>query len=352
MDLKKESFYLMLFCFYCLVSSIHVDIKAKTNPQEHHQHVAQDKTQNRSKNTSKQIPPTISLSTSFYFLYDHLRFLIHDHAKIYLLTPKNQDPAHYTPSEAEIQTYQNSDLIFLNGAGFESFEKKIMLPKSKITYTSQPFKKEWLKSKTQDTHQHGKQGIHQHASTDPHTWLDPVLAIQQIKSMHLKLKTLYVETPDLQKTLDQRFETLKVQFEAIDQQWQSLDLKNVLIFTGHPAYGYLAKRYQLNLQDFDFDIDLPIDDAKQAKQFELLLAQKKKALMANPNQKIICFWEASPHPSLLKALADQRIPSFLMRTLESEPLEGSYLKAVFADIQALSSALKTIDDQNNNQNRP
>jgi ABC-type Zn uptake system ZnuABC Zn-binding protein ZnuA len=311
-----------------LISSVQIEIKAKT---ETHQ---------------------INFSTSFYFLYDHLRYLIHDHAQIHLLSPKDQDPAHYTPNEIEVKSYQESDLIFLNGAGFESFEKKIMLPKSKIIYTSQSFKKDWLKSKIQSAHSHGRQGLHHHASTDPHTWVDPIQATEQIKNIYLKLKDFFKKRSNtsnqfdlstiqsIQSKLDQRFESLKLQFEEIDQQWKNLDFNEFLILSSHPSYAYLAKRYGFKIESFDFDTDLPIEHPSQTQQMALVRAFKQKILLSNPNQKLIFFWEKQPHPSLTKALEAQEIQSYLLRTVESEPTEGNYLRAIQADLKNLAQIFK------------
>jgi ABC-type Zn uptake system ZnuABC Zn-binding protein ZnuA len=328
MYLKKKSLYLKLICFYIFISSIQIEIKAKTDTHQ------------------------INFSTSFYFLYDHLRFLIHDHAQINLLTPKDQDPAHYTPNETEVKSYQESDLIFLNGAGFEGFEKKMMLPKSKIVYTSQSFKKDWLHAKTQSEHRHGRQGLHHHASTDPHTWVDPILAIEQIKNTYLKLKEFFKKKSNqsneldpstlqsIQNKLDQRFESLKLEFEEIDQQWQSLDFKGFLILSSHPSYAYLAKRYGFEIEAFDFEPDLAIEHPSQAQQMALVISFKQKILLSNPNQKLIFFWEKTPHPSLIKALEAQEIQSYLLRTVESEPTEGYYLRAVHADLKKLAQVFQ------------
>ncbi len=255
--------------------------------------------------------------------------------QVELITPPNEDPAHYFPNSSQITQYQKSDLIFLNGAGLESFEKKVALPKSKILYTAKSFQKEWLSDQKNKEHQHGKEGKHSHGTWDPHTWVDPILAIKQLESIYLKLQSK-LTVPKDQGKLAMAFQSLSNHFQQIHQKWlSSLAPKlssRFMLCSSHPAYAYLSHRYDLKIQAFDFDPTISIDQQNGFKEL-LTLSQKAK----QQGKKVLMLWESEPIIDIQHQLAEQGIESFTLRTIESKPKEESYLKAVLTDLDALEN---------------
>lgn len=92
----------------------------------------------------------------------------------------------------------------------------------------------------------GHHGDHSHqaGAADPHTWLDPRLAMVQARTIHDALAQLLPQsTTELQDGLDR----LTAELQQIDHRLaEALEpLRGRSIYVFHPAYGYLTDAYGL-----------------------------------------------------------------------------------------------------------
>src|SRR5688572_561215 len=97
--------------------------------------------------------------------------------------PADEDPAFWQPTDAQIATMQQADLIVLNGATYSKWAEKVSLPQSKVLDTAAAFKGKFIEVKESVTHSHGKAGEHSHAGTAFTTWLDFQQAVQQASAI-------------------------------------------------------------------------------------------------------------------------------------------------------------------------
>jgi zinc transport system substrate-binding protein len=92
-----------------------------------------------------------------------------------------------------------------------------------------------------ESHEHEEKG-HHHGDTDPHVWLDPVLAIQLAENIKTSLSEIM---PEHKEEFESNFNQLKSDLEKLDQEFQTtIDAsKTKYLLVAHAAYGYWEKRY-------------------------------------------------------------------------------------------------------------
>lgn len=89
------------------------------------------------------------------------------------------------------------------------------------------------------------EGHHEHAGDlDPHTWLDPNLALKQAEHIHA---TLVVHDPAGREEYDRNLARLTDDLQELDQTLRTIlqPLAGQTIYVFHPAYGYFCRAYNL-----------------------------------------------------------------------------------------------------------
>ena len=104
--------------------------------------------------------------------------------------PADSDPADWRPGSTEIAVFQQSDRIFLNGAGYARWVRHVTLPTSRMVDTSAAFADRIIELEDAARHTHGPQGDHTHGDAASTTWLDPTLAILHAEAIHKSLVSL------------------------------------------------------------------------------------------------------------------------------------------------------------------
>jgi len=86
--------------------------------------------------------------------------------------------------------------------------------------------------------------IDDHEEQDPHIWLDPVLAQEQVNVI---LDALIEADPEGQDFYEENAETFNKKLQALNEEYQAAlkDAKNRVFVVQHQAFGYIAKRYNI-----------------------------------------------------------------------------------------------------------
>lgn len=86
--------------------------------------------------------------------------------------------------------------------------------------------------------------IDNHDNQDPHIWLDPVLAQEQVKVIR---DALIHADPDGKDIYEKNAESFIKELDELHQNYESAfkDAKHRVFIVQHQAFGYLAKRYHL-----------------------------------------------------------------------------------------------------------
>nr|WP_318540483.1 zinc ABC transporter substrate-binding protein [Terribacillus saccharophilus] len=86
--------------------------------------------------------------------------------------------------------------------------------------------------------------IDDHENQDPHIWLDPVLAQDQV----LAIRNALIEAdPDGKEIYEENAEAFVEELKALDEEYRTTleDAENRAFVVQHQAFGYLAERYDL-----------------------------------------------------------------------------------------------------------
>lgn len=167
----------------------------------------------------------------------------------------------YEPSPQDMVRLNEADLVVFQGAELEPWTDDVIpqLQQKGITTLEVTHDLELTKMEAHDEHEedshdedehedehdeHQEEGHdeHHHGESDPHTWLDPVLAQDMIDTILEALvgidsvnKAIYQNNAN---NLKQRFTNLDTDYKSKLKQCEKQEF-----IVSHDAYGYLARRY-------------------------------------------------------------------------------------------------------------
>ena len=236
--------------------------------------------------------PTVM--TTFYPLEYVTKRIAGDTVKVVNPCPPDADPAFWEPDTDTLVRYQQADLIIINGANFEKWVGKATLPEEKLVDTTAKLREPLLKLERGVTHSHGT-GAHTHVGIDGHTWIDPLTLAQQANEIHTALVAKY---PEDKATFFVNIQALQKDLKQLGQRFAdlSVELKKIPLVCNHPAYNYLARRYQWQLKTFYFEPDSAELEEAEAKRLEDYLKQQ-------PTKWIL--WEAQPDEAVEKLFKER-----------------------------------------------
>lgn len=253
--------------------------------------------------------------------------LVPESIPVHCSLPPGADPITWQPSRPEIMAFQKAQLIVLNGAGLEGWVAGASLPTSRVIDTALPLASVLIE-RTDSLHSHGPRGTHTHAGIDPHTFLDP----HQLKAMSGAIRDGLQRTwPKEAVKTEARFARLAEKIDALDQELQTLGdlLKEKTLLASHPAYDYLARRYDWQLISFDLDPETPLTQEQT----------KSLASAIESNHPTAILWESEPNAEIsAQILTTWGLPSVVWDPCESPP-EGE--SAGFIERQRANAARLT-----------
>ena len=180
-------------------------------------------------NTSK-----IKVVASFYPIYEFVKKVGGDKVVESVLVPIGTEPHDFDPTIQQIQSIESTSILVYNGAGMEATWINKVNPKFAIDTSN------GMLLLTGNDPQI-------HAPTDPHIWLDPMLAIQQVENIRDGLSKV---DPGNAAYYDQNAQKFIGQLKSLDTSIRgNLSSSNCAkrdFITFHNAFSYFAKEYSLN----------------------------------------------------------------------------------------------------------
>lgn len=244
--------------------------------------------------------------TSFYPLYYFSSVIAGDKAVIRNITPAGAEPHDYEPTSQDIVAIEDSQLLILNGVKLESWAAGI---------------KDRLSNGTQiitvgDALANRKIKDGGNITVDPHVWLDPTLAKQEVVSI---LEGFLRVDPSNQDYYKANAAMLLNQLDMLDANYSVglEDCRTRDLVTSHAAFGYLANRYKLNQVAIS---GLSPDEEPSAKRLAEIAEYAKK------NNVEYIFFESLTSPKLAQVIAEE----VGAKTVVLNPLEGLSLEEINA----------------------
>jgi len=250
-----------------------------------------------------------------------------ERTEVVLPAPAEGDPAYWNPDADTVTAYQQADLIFLNGAGYAKWVKKVSLPRAKMVNTSKGLEDRFITSEEIATHTHGPGGRHAHESLAFTTWLDFELAARQARAI---TDAMSRKVPEGRESFEENYTALEKDLAGLDRRVRetvATDPSRPLV-ASHPVYQYLARRYGLNVRSVHWEPD----EAPSLEQWSELRALLKK----HPAKWMI--WEGEPDPEVAAELEKIGVKSLVFDPSAGVPGEGDFLTVMERNIAGLELA--------------
>ena len=177
---------------------------------------------------------------SFYPLYDFAKEVGKDKVDVQLLVPSGVEPHDWEPTIHDVQLMQKSNLIIINGIGFENWVDSLeeLNYSGNIVDTSEGIL--ILDSGIIDEHEADK---HRHQSGDPHIWLNPVLAKIQVQNI---ADAFTQQDPENQEFYQTNTKNYIKKLDNLDNKIRNeLSTCNRDFIAFHDAFSYFADEYDL-----------------------------------------------------------------------------------------------------------
>lgn len=167
--------------------------------------------------------------TSFYPLYDFAGKVGGERIELVNLVPAGEEPHDWEPGTNDMVGLEHADLFIYNGAGMEHWAESLLASLGNDLHVVEA---------SAGLAVSGDSGV------DPHVWLSPVLALEQMRA----IKDALVELdPDGEAHYEENFTVWSGRFGELDAAYRErLDpLPNRRIVVAHAAFGYLCSEYGL-----------------------------------------------------------------------------------------------------------
>lgn len=252
----------------------------------------EQKSDNKDTLAEKSTGPVVY--TTFYPTTYFAEQIAGDAVEVVNPCPPDADPATWMPDDATIAKYQAADLIIINGASFEEWVEKVTLPEERVVDTAEPLEDDFIMMAEAMTHSHGPGGEHTHEGVDGHTWLDP--GNMTVQATQIK-QALVKEFPEHEATFEENYQKLVDKLDSLDARLREVSkkLEGKVLLANHPAYNYVARRYDWDLKTFHLEPDaMPDEDT---------MAEIRAFLSEQPARYML--WESEPDQEVADKLRDE-----------------------------------------------
>ncbi len=241
----------------------------------------------------------LRVAVSFYPLYYFASEIAGDKADFMTITPPSAEPHDYEPTARDVARIEDSQMLILNGGNFEAWGYKIKNDSQGKNILVVVAGDGLLdKNFTEDGQR----------ITDPHIWLDPILAKQEVQNIEKGFEQLDPANAAYYQANEQM---LKGKLDALDREYakglESCKLKEIV--TSHAAFGYLTARYNVN----QVAISGVSPDEEPSSQAIAMIAD----LVRKEGIKVV-FFEILVSPKLSQTIASETGA----KTMVLDPIEG------------------------------
>ncbi|MEX0764246.1 MAG: zinc ABC transporter substrate-binding protein [Nitrosopumilaceae archaeon] len=242
----------------------------------------------QSKTTSLAEEKQIKVLVSFYPLYEFTKEISKERIDVSIITPAGIEPHDWEPTIQDLQKVQNTDMIVINGAGFESWLDDFVTSNPNVLVVDTSKDIELMDSSKFYFENNG-------SHKDPHIWLDPILAKKQVQNIANGLMHIDPEhTQYYQENADAYNTKLDLLDNKIRTELSVCSKKDFIAF--HDAFSYFAKEYNLN-QHTIVGVDANAEPTAVTLQ---QIIQKAKSLDLD-----IIFTEEAVNPRISEVIADE-----------------------------------------------
>jgi zinc/manganese transport system substrate-binding protein len=291
--------------------------------------------------------PSLNVVATFLPMYWFTRAVTGDSAPVQVLIPPGSDVHEYQAKPADVQAIATANILVKNGIGLEEFLENTItnannpnLQEINASAGIQPLDDNTPVVKAVDSnhddvrhhdHNHDDGHHHDHADGNPHVWLDPVFAQQQVATIR---DGLIAANPANQAIYEANAAAYLQQLQQLHQEFEQTlsQYPNCTFITFHDAYPYLANRYNLQQVAIVSVPDASLSPQDLQKTVQAVQQYQAKALFSEPGME----------NQVLKTLAtDLNLPVYEINPLTSGPLDPQhYLTAMRGNLETIANACR------------
>ena len=246
--------------------------------------------------SSDSTPPTSSgpkIVSTFLPVHLFTKAVVGDTGQVDILISPGTEVHDYQATPEDAKLLAQADVLVENGLGMEAFLSGLVANagNSKLQQIDASEGIEVIEEE-HDEHEEGKHGHdeheekegkhgHHHEEGNPHVWLDPVLAQQQVANIRDRVIEIDPNNADSYRS---NAEAYIQQLQQLDSEFQErlAPVKGCNFITFHDAFPYLAQRYGLQQEAI---VEIPEDnitpqDIQRVQQ--LAKEHQVKALLTEP----------------------------------------------------------------------
>lgn len=153
--------------------------------------------------TGQQVSEKHKILVTFYPIYKFTKAVGGEKVDVSVIIPSGVEPHDWEPTVQDIERLKQSNMIIINGAGLESWISKLVSTNPDIVVVDSS-KNIQLLQKNEGT-----------SMTDPHIWLDPVLAKIQVQNI---ADAMIKVDPENANYYQQNANQYKAKLDLLDKQ--------------------------------------------------------------------------------------------------------------------------------------
>lgn len=282
----------------------------------------------------------LTVAASFYPLAHFARKAGGENVKVIMITPTGALSHDFEPTPRDIRTVRKSGVFIYNGAGLDPWAERIAptLKASGVLSIEMASHFKLMRAE-KDEHDHEEDGhIHAKGASDPHIWLDPLMAAEQVSLIGESLAEADPANASLYRSRSSRYAG---ELKALDAEFtrglSKCATRDMIV--AHDAFSYLAKRYNLNI--------IPVTGVFSGEEPSPRRIAEVARMTREKSIKYI-FFEPMASPRIAETIARETGAG----VLELNPLEGltkeqeaagfDYISVMRANLANLRKALQCI----------
>jgi ABC-type Zn uptake system ZnuABC Zn-binding protein ZnuA len=266
---------------------------------------------------------TLRVLASTTFLADITQNIAGDRVQVDSLLPIGADPHAYQAAPADIAKISKSNLLILNGLGYETFIESLL---------------ENAGGERVIVEATAGLSPREDAGVDPHMWLDPNLVVTYVENIRDGLIQVDPEGAEIYKS---NAEAYIAQLKELDtwivEQVKIIPDERRLLVTNHEAVGYFSARYGFEVAGSVIP-SFSSNAAPSAQEMARLIDEIKKL------HAPAIFLDTADNSTLAKQIADETgvmiVDNLHLESLTDGPPAATYIDMMKHNVTRIVEALK------------
>jgi zinc transport system substrate-binding protein len=273
----------------------------------------------------------LKVLATFYPIYDFTKNVGGDKISLTILVPETEDVHDFDPTPSSVLQVASADLLIYNGAGLEPWIPQIVSaadnPKLVLVDTSQGIPLLQVPPQFQK----------ENRTVDPHIWLDPVLAKQQVNNI---LQGLIKADPADGQYFTANAQNYEAKLDSLNSQIvnTTTNVKTRDFVTFHEAFEYFAKEYNLT----QIPIAGPFEEEPTTSDIENVIDA------INQHHLLYVGYESLENPAISQAISSETNATLILMnpieglTAQEQSAGKTYLSLMQEDLSNIVLALNNV----------